>query len=111
MNNDPVNKALFWVAAIMILILFCGPGTAGAFDQEPVDRTMNLAQATRPEVDEAVQLLGLRIGKHYVSERAEADLTRPTAPDSDVNTVKADELAQLPGLRFSLIMAQRIAVP
>ena len=59
MNVDPVKKALFCLAATAILILFCGPGSAGAFDHEPVDRTMHLAQADRPEVDESVQLLEL----------------------------------------------------
>lgn len=109
MKVDPVKKALIYVAAAVFFILFCGTGPAEALDREPVDRTMHLAQATRPEVDEAVQLLGLRIGRHYASERVEFDHTRPTAPGGDPDRVKVDEPVELPGLRFSLIMAQQTA--
>ena len=109
MKVDPVKKALIFVAAAVFFILFCGTGPAGALDHEPVDRTMHLAQVTRPEVDEAVQLLGLRIGRHYASEREKSEHAQPTAPGGEPDRVKADEPVELSGMRFSLIMAQQTA--
>ena len=108
MNVDTAKKALILAAAVLLLTLFCGLSPAGAFDHEPVDRTMKLRQATRAEVDEVVALLGLHIGRHYAQDVEKPGHAAPeTASGDDVYIVQADEPLELPGMHFSLIMAQQ----
>jgi phospholipid-binding lipoprotein MlaA len=45
MRVDPARKALYLVAVTALLIVFCGYTPAGAFNNEPVDHTLFLAQA------------------------------------------------------------------
>ena len=45
MRVDPVGKALYLVAVTGLFIVFCGYTPAGAFNNEPVDHTLLLAQA------------------------------------------------------------------
>ena len=110
MNVDSVKKALIFPATAILVIFFCSISPAGAVDNEPVDRTKHLAQATRAEVDEVVALLGLRIGRHYERERdtEKSDHTQQTASGGEVYIVQAEEPPfELPGLRFSLLIAQQ----
>jgi phospholipid-binding lipoprotein MlaA len=106
MNVDSVKKALIFAAAAVFLIFFCGLSSAGAFDQEPVDRTLFLAQATQESTNETGEPLGLHVGQHLAQHTEISADTLSKAPD-DVFTDQANEPVELPSLRFSLLMAEQ----
>ena len=51
MKVDHARKALYFVAVTALFIVFCGYTPAGAFNNEPVDHTLLLAQATQESAD------------------------------------------------------------
>ena len=52
MRVDLVRKALYPVTVAAFIILFCGYTPAGAFDNEPIDNAVLLAQATQESANE-----------------------------------------------------------
>ena len=106
MNVDPGKKALFCVAAAVFFILFCGLGSAWAFNHEPVDNTMHHARATADSGAETAEPLGLRPGEH-LAQHTEGSTHQQPDGSGDVFFDRSHEPVELPGLRFSLIMAQQ----
>jgi len=107
MSIDSVKKALFFAALTALLIVFGGIGVAGAFNNEPIDRTLHHAQATQASANDMGEPLGLHIGEHLAQQTRKSAHTQPTAPADVTIDGTANEPVELPGLRFSLLMAQQ----
>lgn len=106
MNGDPVKKALFFAAAVVIFVFFCGLSSAGALNNEPVDRTLDHAQATQDSANDTGAPLGLHVGLHLARETRESTPAQQKAPAYAVID-QTNQPVELPGLRFSLLMAQQ----
>ncbi len=48
MSVHPARKALYLAVVTAFIVVFCGYTPAGAFNNEPVDLTLLLAQAETP---------------------------------------------------------------
>jgi len=107
MNVDPVKKALFFAAATVFLIFFCGLSAAGAFNNEPIESTLLHAQATQDSTKNTGEPLGLHIGLHLAQETRTSANTQLQAPDNAIINQAANEPVELPGLGFSLLMAEQ----
>ncbi len=107
MNVDPVKKALFFAALTVLLIVFGAIGSAGAFNNEPVDRTLHHAQVTQASANDTVELYGLHIGEHLAQQTRRSAPTQPQTPAHVIIHRAAHEPVELPGQRFSLLMAQQ----
>ena len=83
MSVHPARKALYLAVVTAFIVVFCGYTPAGAFNNEPVDNTLLLAQQTQESANEQSKTSG------------------------DEILDPANEPVELPGLRLSLLMAQQ----
>ena len=121
MSVHPARKALYLAVVTAFIVVFCGYTPAGAFNNEPVDNALLLAQQTQESANEqsktpgdeildpaneAVEPLGLHLGLHLAQQTQEsANEQSKTSGDEILDP--ANEPVELPGLRLSLLMAQQ----
>ncbi len=112
MSVHPALKALYLVIVTAFIVVFCGYTPAGAFNNEPVDHTLLLAQAETPSdeildpANETVEPLGLHLGLHLAQQTQESTNEQSKTPGDEILD-PAKEPVELPGLRLSLLMAQQ----
>jgi phospholipid-binding lipoprotein MlaA len=99
MSVQPVRKALYFVVVTAFIVVFCGYTPAGAFNNEPVDNTLLLAQQTQESANEqsktpgdeildpaneAVEPLGLHLGLHLAQQTQKSTDEQSETPSDEV---------------------------